>query len=219
MKTHWKWFLGMLILELGVATGTPWTVLSDHEVLRNFVRYVGRIAPTVENFAHLGPESETIQFYLAVTILLLPLKILFGYLWLNSDASFRKTLVISPLTIVRPHYSEWALESKPDELDKLKDRSMFNRVTLSFVSLVFCAGTYWYVFFSYGSELAEGKTATLRSVRFKYDMILDGGISMWAAWSVTAIAASLVLAIAVCIVRDYLVFLRESFSERGNNDS
>jgi hypothetical protein len=197
----------VLAVELIFALSIPDSVLSDTPILMRWTEFAVRFFPAVGNFDAVSPHRQAIAFFLSMAPLFLLPKIYIVYRWLNSDylGTYRH-LVISPLTTHQPEggefYAGGAQSTKPTAGESGKPRTPFARFVGSVVVMSFCvAATCMYAM--WGWELGRGGS-TLKTLQAAYVHFAKGGFWMWFEWSYRSAFVALLIAICVCIVRDYV---------------
>jgi hypothetical protein len=216
IEGYWRWLVYLLLFELWLAHFIPPTVLTDFPVFNKIVEWMQPFAPVLGYIGNKVTHPESVRFYVAVTLILFPLKVAYWYWWLNHDRlGGYAHLVISPLTdktpasasdfIKEPLYRD-GFTSRP----KQKPRSMASRIIWSLLIVMF-AGAGMTVM------LIAGSTNGLVSTK-AYHAMSAGGAALWFSWSIkiTTFAAFLV-AVSFCIIRDYAVFFRQGHFNSGDN--
>jgi hypothetical protein len=208
MKHVWQWFVGLHVFELVAALWLAESALARHPLVVKLVRAIDGIAPAVGNFDSASHDVAAVRFFLALTLCLLPYKVLFWFLWLNSDrwANYRH-FVVSPLTHDRPTTGDFVQAPVAAERTDAPRRSMLNRVVWSLLTLGMSAMGWWLVF-DYGFEVRDS-IDTLRRIERRQQAIMAGGFAMWLNWSVFLLNFSAaLLAVGICVLRDYFYFFR-----------
>ncbi|MGH7894371.1 MAG: hypothetical protein ACREQL_06860 [Candidatus Binatia bacterium] len=205
----WLAFLGLVLIELWLLYVIPPTILSDVPLLRWFVDAVARIAPSIHNLDRISPYPQKINFYMALTLVLMIPKAAFIYWWLNSSyMNTYRHLVISPLTASRPaHGGEFVTAPLHEEQapGPQKPRSTFSRIVWSLAILVLPAIPLAYMLHGFGSRGAEHDVKALDLATLE---LATGGLRFWLEWTVAIVSlSSFLLAIALCVLRDYIVWI------------
>lgn len=159
MRSHWRWFLGLLALEAVVAG----TNIQGSPVFRPLSLALKPLFPVISNVS-ASPYPELIANYIALTIFLSPLKIWFAMLWLDHNRNQALTIILT--TPFSP------------------GRTWFKRVffLVAFSALMLLASRY--VLFEYGSDYFTELGQSPLSTRRKYLLVVNGGLGMWLSWSV-----------------------------------
>lgn len=123
--------------------------------------WMSAILPVVENIKADATVHPNVAPYIAMTSLLLPIKVFAAYLMMLRQSPRDKELV---------GYFPSSNATLP------------RRVISSVLLILLSMGVGWYVFFSYGGEYFHSPDA-LRSAKDKYHLITGGGIGMWLGWS------------------------------------
>ncbi len=123
---------------------------------------MGEIFPAVTNFMLPPSVSPNIASYLALTILLMPVKVYFAYRILSR---FSKTELGNIATLPS------------------SNAPFYRKLISSMCVIVFSVGFSYAVLFTSGSDYFPSPDA-LRSAANKYALILAGGLWLWMSWSV-----------------------------------
>lgn len=142
-------------------------ILSVSELSRtpgvmSLTKVVGDVFPAVTNFMLAPSASPNVAPYLALTILLMPVKVYFAYRIL---LRFSRTELGNLATLPS------------------SNSSLARRLMSSLFVIVLSVGFFYAVFFTSGNEYFTSQEA-LRSAAAKYRLILTGGIWMWVSWSI-----------------------------------
>lgn len=156
---HYQWFIGLLALEALLSI----IDLSNISIVNALSKSLSEIFPVVMHFDGEAKNFQIARNYIAVTILLLPGKILFGYLWLqHKRGEALRTVLVSP-------YSE--------------NRSLFAKVIFLVGICAITLGASWYVLWGFGDDSFGDYTRSLLSQRNKYALVLRNGLPMWLSWA------------------------------------
>lgn len=221
LEKHWRWLAYILIAELWLAYSLPQTPLTDFPFLALLVNYVQGIAPVIGKIDYrIAAHPEAVRLFLTLTLLLMPLKVFFFFRWITGDQpGVYRYHVISPLTDQGPKSVFEFISDPSDAADTgprpQKQRSMLSRVIWSLMILAFTVGAL--VVALYFGDPNNGNPRTLeRFLPFGKE-----GLEMWWAWSVKRMFfSSLMLAVSVCVVFDYVAYFQKRFNEsmRGNTN-
>ncbi|MDZ7750150.1 MAG: hypothetical protein U5S82_00475 [Gammaproteobacteria bacterium] len=200
--------LTLLLLELLLAYQVPGDLLTQSPMLARLVGLVEQLAPVIGKVSVYGSENgEVIRVYLALTLLVVPVKVWLFYLWLNSDRNgIYRYLVITPLTTTKPaggdNFVTDPLRQARAREPETKPRSAFSRVFWSTLILLITSGIWWAIL---GSENTTSPQA--KGLSF-YKDIASGEFGMWFSWVLKyLIFASFLFAVSICILRDYMILL------------
>jgi hypothetical protein len=182
-KPGWL-FTILLVLEALLS------VLELHRIpgIISLTKGIGAIFPVVTNFMLAPSISPNVAPYLALTILLMPIKVYLAYrILLRLSKADIRDLVTLP-------------SSEASFARKL--------ISLTFV-ITLNVGCGYYVLFAYGGEYFVSPDA-LRSAVAKYRLISGGGIWMWVSWSVfyLSLFASLIGMLSLFIVEWWRIKLK-----------
>ncbi|MDR3323430.1 MAG: transposase [Zoogloeaceae bacterium] len=215
-----RWLIVYAVLiyggELLLAIQLSATWVKNVPQLLAFASVVEQFAPVVGHFDRIARYPEGTRVFLALTLALLPLKMLFGYKLLTSNDKFTyHNFVVSPLSrdkenrhtgvFIRDVESQFSMKRHP-----AKQRSLISVAFASLFIVLFAIGIACYSVLMFGSEIpSKGIPAeTIRSLKSAYRAIAIGGTSAWLAWCVWWWGVtSLVLTAALCVVRDWVVFI------------
>jgi hypothetical protein len=158
LSPHFKWFFGLLGLEALLAS----IDLSQLSFIDALSSDLGKVFPVIMNFSGEAKPIHIARNYIALTILFLPAKALFGYIWLqHRRGEALKTVLVSP-------YSE--------------NRSSFAKVVFLVGVYALTLGASWYMLWAFGEESFRNIPKSLVSMRIQYAMVLRNGLSMWISW-------------------------------------
>jgi len=152
--------------------------------MMHMVEAIGVVIPVVANFLTNTAVKSNVAPYVALTCLLMPVKIFFTYLMILRLSSKDKALVIcfpsSDATVIKK--------------------------SVSFVLLfLLTVGMSWYVFFSYGDSSYFTSSDLPRSAIAKYRLVSASGIEMWFGWSVMHLTVmSFLLGLQLVFLIDWL---------------
>lgn len=218
----WTWLLCLAAFELILAYSIPEGMLTQVEWLRAAVDDLATVFPVISNFDKIAVRPEIVRVYISITTLLIVPKVYLFIQWLDSDylGTYRH-LVISPLTRSAPASGrEFLLGGDPTEQpvnrEPGKPRSLFARFVGSLLMagfllfLAFVATTQW------GYEISHSRE-TLPSIEAGYRRIASGGVGMWWEWELRTFFTALILAIPICVARDYWRYLRDWFAKRAGS--
>ena len=169
---------------------------------------VSKVAPVVHNFDRIAPHPEALSLFFAITTLLILPKALFFFIWLNSSRlGMYRHFIVSPLTATSPrNLREFVTEPLHDEEKRDENpRSLFSRIFWSLLIIVIGC-LLGFVVLQFGWDI--GKPVVGADLE-KMKRIAGGGLALWFAWSLKwTTFEGLLFAVVICIVRDYLVFLK-----------
>ena len=120
---------------------------------------LGAVVPVVSNFMANVAATQNVAPYVALTCLLMPLKVFAAYLIILRLSPEDKRLVL--------HFPS-------------SDAAIGRRIFSSTLLFLLTIGAAWYVF-SYGDSYF-GSTDAPRSANLKYHLVAEGGIGMWLGW-------------------------------------
>jgi hypothetical protein len=211
MRTHWTWFIGLLLAELALALLLPALDLPDDAPRRWPVSSIASFAPVISNFGSAPGIDPTVPVYIAITLVLSPLKVLFWILWLRSDSGKRLAVFVpSPRRFTSRTVDDFVLDRNTrdkEEHTQAESLSAKGFVYSVLLAVLFIGGVYMYL--NWGWELTEGKAATLPSIRASYLGIASGGFSLWANWGARNVVGAFFLAVVVMIAREYVLLFRQ----------
>lgn len=206
-----RWLVIVLAIELLFALCIPETVLTDWPLLARWTALVSTFFPAVEHFDKITAHPEIIRFYLSATPLFILPKIYIAYRWLSSDylGTYRH-LVLSPITTYQPagigeFYTGGVSSTKPRAGESGKPRSLFARFvgSLIFMCLCLAVGFMWSI---WGWDIQQ--PPILSVFKASYPRFARGGFWMWFEWNRWSVCVAGFLAIAYCIARDYVRWIR-----------
>ena len=85
LEGYWRWLVYILLFELWLAYAISPTILTDYPFLNSIVAGMQFFAPVLDDIGSKVSHPETVRFYVAATLILFPLKVVFWYWWLNHD--------------------------------------------------------------------------------------------------------------------------------------
>jgi hypothetical protein len=207
-RRHWRWFLGVLVFELWLATADMSPSLVTAAPVKAFVDAIGKLAPVVHNFDRVAPHPEALSLFFAVTTLLILPKAAFFFIWLNSSRfAMYRHFVVSPLATSSPaHVWQFITEPLHDEkVREEKPRSVRSRFAVSLL-IVVILGLLTYVILQFGWELNKNGVAVPDDLQ----LLSRGGWWLWFVWSLKwGTLAAFFSAILACILRDYSSLLSD----------
>jgi hypothetical protein len=202
-------FVLTLACELWLVHAIPAGLLDGFTLRETLVASVATLAPIVRNFDKLAPVPLHLQLYLALSICLVLPKAVSVLLWLHADreGAYRQH-VVSPLTRTKPGgVSEFIMQPIRDLNPGVAQptstpRSFVSALFWSLLILVVTLAIEWAVM-NTGWQVAAGKSASLEAT-----LIVGGGFDLWLTWSACYMSfIGVIMAVQICIVRDYGVFL------------
>jgi hypothetical protein len=217
---HHSWFAALNVAELALAFAIPANAFEKMPWTGDFAAWLADYVHVINRFDSIAVSPDRTELYLALTVCLVPLKILFFFIWLNRDRLVNYlSMVVSPLTNARPTVSDFVLSADSERRPEIQKRAaigeprpLLERVAWSLAILAFAALMVFDAGYLFGYEIPKGATNDLRSVQIKYRAIAEGGLSMWFWWAFVQLnVVSLVLAAAVCVLRDYAVWFGRWF--------
>jgi hypothetical protein len=209
-------------LELLLALLLSATWVKDVPWLLAFAAGVEKVAPIVGQFDRIARYPEGLRVFLALTVLLLPLKVWLAYMWFGSRKGVYGQFVVSPLSREKDLKPRDFITDTSPEISRVRDvkkqRSWPAIILVSVAILAMAAGVM--VFFLYfGYSVAEGKPESLPSLKGAYSSIAYGGIPLWIAWNVIRVSfCAIFFTAAVCVVRDWCIFLLSFFTQRNHHE-
>lgn len=200
--------MALFVLELLLAYQVPADLLSQSPMLARLVGLMEQLAPVIGKVSLYGSENaEVIRVYLALTLLLVPIKVWLFYLWLNSDRNgIYRYLVVTPLTITKPaggdNFVTDPLRQARAREPETKPRSVFSRVFWSTLILLITLGGWWVVLDSTSPNVSKSAAIDF------YRELAPAGFAMWFHWAFKKVTfLSFLLAVCICILRDYVILL------------
>ncbi|MDR2189191.1 MAG: hypothetical protein LBE62_14295 [Azonexus sp.] len=190
-------------LFLALVLSQDW--VSKATVLVSLADALKSIFPVIGNFDRIADYPEGLRVFLAITILLMPVKMLFLYKCFIAKESFYKNFIISPFSRDKGVKTSDFVHSR--DVSKYKEqRSLLSVAFVSFMIVLFAFGALFECSM-YGYEISEGKR-TLVSIEAKYKAIAYGGLGAWLAWSCIQMTVySTVATAAICVIRDWILFI------------
>jgi hypothetical protein len=213
-------FVTTLACELGLFHAIFAGLLDDFPLRGALVAGVASLAPAVRNFDAVAPEPLRLQLYLALAICLVVPKAASVLLWLHADpeGAYRQH-VVSPLTRTKPGgVGEFILQPVRDlepRSTRAPDppRSLVSRIFWSLLILLVTFALQW-AFLNTGWEVAARRGSSLEGGVF-----ISGEAGLWLTWSVAYMSfIAVLLAVQICIVRDYGVFFWNLIKPGGSNE-
>jgi hypothetical protein len=203
-----------LLLSAAWVKNVPW--------LLAFAAGVEKVAPIVGQFDRIARYPEGLRVFLALTVLLLPLKVWLAYMWFGSRKGVYGQFVVSPLSREKDLKPRDFVTDTSPEISRVRDveqqRSWTAVVFVSVAILAMAAGVMFF-FLDFGYSVAEGKPEYLPSLNSAYRSIAYGGIPLWLAWNATRVSfCAIVLSAAVCVIRDWCIFLSSFFTQRSHHE-
>lgn len=210
-KNVWALLWYILLVELGLAYLIPMDIISYISFIEVPINYMGTIFPTLGEISNDGIIiNQHIRFYLFISLCLMPIKIWIFYNWLNSSQmGVYRFFVISPLTNEKPIKGENYVADPIRQINKHKaknePRSLASRFIWSSLILLFTAGCVWMILETYSLNSADG-------IRLYKKQLLNGGLDLWFNWGLLKVLfTSLMLAISLCVLRDYKFYFKQKF--------
>lgn len=155
--------VNVFLLVLAVEAMLSVVDLSQIPGVTTFLEVVGDSIPVVNHFRSNPAADKDVGPYIAITLLLFPLK------------SYAAFAVISRLT-------------KEDRARVIcypsSDASFIRKLVSSAIVVSLNVGLAWYVFFQFGEMNYFGSLDIPRSATAKYHLVNAAGIQMWVGWSV-----------------------------------
>lgn len=181
-----RWLIGLFGVELVFAF-----VSLDKFAAGDYISDVlGQFFPIITNFDVLSVQSHVARNYIALTLLLLPIKMILAYWWIQElPRKTKDILLTTPYTSGR----SWVAK------------------TLFLIAIsAFAVGISWYVLFTIG-DTSTGNA----SEKHKHALILANGFRMWIGWVLAyTLPFSLLLACLIAVLRDWALFF---FGYKSNN--
>jgi hypothetical protein len=211
---HWRLLRDVAILYgiellLALLLNAAW--VGEVSPLVLFASAVERIAPVVGNFDRIARYPEGLRVMLAITIMLFPLKVWLAYRWFAGSGNAYRQFVVSPLSRQKDLTPRDFIRDAGEmfrERDASRQRSWFAIVFASIMILALALMTMFVIFVIFAHTVAAGEPETLPSLGEAKEAIAHGGFSLWWTWCVSYLTVcSLVVAAAVCVLRDWRVFL------------
>jgi hypothetical protein len=209
-----RWLAGLLFLELILAFVLPSNVLELAPWIEMLSRMVEGWAPIVGRFDEGARNPQLVRAYVTLTLLLVPLKVAYWLAWLHSDYQAKyRDLVVSPLTADRPVKTHVLVGPQVGQHVESKTRSLLSRIIWSLAALAFCTMLlYVFVYLAGDSSLRTRGRSMLLGLLVRW--VESGGALMWMGWSVVYTTfLGVVIAIALCIGRDYAAFAYLRFTK------
>ncbi|MCW8963534.1 MAG: hypothetical protein OQL16_07020 [Gammaproteobacteria bacterium] len=198
--------------ELVLAYLIPPNILSSAQSLSLFVEAMSIFAPIIDKIQPpYAPNPGPVKFYLAVTLLLFPVKVWIFYVLLNSDRfGLYRHLVVSTETESSPDspvdFVTEPLRQEKDVPPSGKSRSWLSRILWAVIILVISMAILWSAMVGYPIKDPSNKAA------MAYNSLGAGGITMWLQWVIIhLLLPSLLVAVCINIVRDFLITVIRMF--------
>jgi hypothetical protein len=190
--------------------------VSNATALVSFADALKPIFPVIGHFDRIARYPEGLRVFLAITILLLPVKMLFIYkCFTASDRLNYRHFVVSPFSRekgLKP--SNFVVDISPESGDKYKEdkykkqRSLLSVVFSSFMIVLFSVFVLFVMMVGFGAEIPKGKAALLTSLGAKYNAIRFGGLGVWLVWACGQMTVCAAVATAgFCVIRDWVLFI------------
>lgn len=199
MRKHWTWLIGLVAAELIVAMLLSRVDLPASVTGMAPIRWLSAVAPVIANFDSLPNVSKAVPLYLAITVLLLPLKVLFWSLWLRSGSLNLITFVPSPMRAPSTSAADFVLD-KP--VPTVRTGFSFRGFVVSLFFMLIC-GLITMAYLNWGWDLAEGKSPGLPSIQSSYEHISQGGFALWLSWGYRVMVVAFLIA---CFLQTFLEF-------------
>jgi hypothetical protein len=208
-----RWIGYLMLFEFFLAANMSSTVLTNHPYLVPLVDLAQTFAPVIGKIdASIVKHPERVRLFIALTVFILPVKMLIVYRWLRrKPAGVYSAVVISPLTDTQVAKGiEWMEIEEDSDTSNLprKPRSMRSRVIWSLLILAMAAGSPYVLF-----DGLVGFGAT--KIGGGLPLLDKGVVSMWFHWVVRGLVFSMVMVpVGVCIIQDYVTYFKQRIASQ-----
>lgn len=153
----------MLAVVLVVEWALAQFDLSNLAFVNGIANLLQPLLHVIGNFRARGVDGLRAGNYIAVTILGLPMLVVWAFKWAEDHREeARNSLLVTP-------YS--------------RNASWLRRIVFALMYCLLACLACWYVFYSFGSEFFSGKEA-LKIQAQQFRMVMSGGWRMWFSWVV-----------------------------------
>ncbi len=217
MLRHWIWFIGLMIFELVLAMWLSGANIPPETLNTWPWAAIAEVAPVITNFAAIPGVNAGIPIYLAITLLLTPLKIAFWVIILRSNGGNYAQWVPSPRYRTESKIGEYLLGKTDTPSSAAMEKRDVDRFNLrgcivSILVVLFSIACFLIV-------LSWGRTSPydLSATRASYVQIAAGGISLWLSWGFRNLFAAFVGAVVLLIFHQYWLLIRSLISRSVSN--